>query len=180
MLEYRSGIFYNQTIDPQGRNLGPTGRWREKSRDPVRTPYQWDNTTWAGFSQGTTQPWLPVHPNYRELNFAEEKRAKRSTYKYWRQLVDLRKEPTFIYGDFESKAVGINTLAYKRSLPNHVTYVVLLNLGSNEDTINVHDIVHGFNDQVEVVLAGAETPYNQGLVIGCISLSPLSIDNEQI
>lgn len=162
MLDYRTGLFFNQTIDPQGKNLGPQGRWREKSRDPVRTPFQWDNTTWAGFSQGTKAPWLPVHPNYHEINLAQQKRAKRSTFKYWRKLVTLREEPTLIFGDYESKALGINVLAFKRSLPQHETYVILLNFGSNEDTINVNDIVDGFGDHVEVVLASPETPYNEG------------------
>lgn len=34
MMDYRFGMFYNQTFDPQARNLGELGNWKERSRDP--------------------------------------------------------------------------------------------------------------------------------------------------
>nr|CAD7451871.1 unnamed protein product [Timema tahoe] len=40
-------ISWEQTVDPPGLNAGPQ-RYQLFSRDPERTPYQWDNTTSAG------------------------------------------------------------------------------------------------------------------------------------
>lgn len=115
MQEYRSGIFYNETFDPQAINLGVEGRWREKSRDPVRTPFQWDNSTWAGFSEGLTKPWLPVHPNYQEINLARQKVTNRSTFKFFRQLIEFRKNDTLLFGDYNSTVLGTNNVfAYSR------------------------------------------------------------------
>ena len=45
-----------QYQDPQGINLGI-------SRDPERTPMQWDAPRYAGFSR-STETWLPVAPDY--------------------------------------------------------------------------------------------------------------------
>ena len=36
------------------------------SRDNSRTPFQWDDSENAGFTEG--KPWLPVNPNYTEIN----------------------------------------------------------------------------------------------------------------
>ncbi len=62
---------YKETVDPAGCNAGPA-RYFLKSRDPERTPFQWDSTTSAGFSN-STKTWLPVHPNYKTLNLAAQK-----------------------------------------------------------------------------------------------------------
>ena len=40
-------ISYEDTVDPAGRNAGPD-RYQLFSRDPCRTPIQWDNTTSSG------------------------------------------------------------------------------------------------------------------------------------
>ena len=40
-------ISYEDTQDPAGCNWGPD-RYSEFSRDPARTPMQWDNTSFAG------------------------------------------------------------------------------------------------------------------------------------
>ena len=43
------------------------------SRDFERTPMQWDNSDFAGFSK-SNRSWLPVSPNFKDLN------VKVSTY----------------------------------------------------------------------------------------------------
>lgn len=40
-------IRWDQTVDTRGRNLGPDYYW-ELTRDPERTPMQWDDTVSAG------------------------------------------------------------------------------------------------------------------------------------
>lgn len=118
MLDNRNGIPFDLTVDPKARNLGPSGIWKEKSRDPQRTPFQWDNSMWAGFSHGGSPnaTWLPIHPNYKYINLKAQKSAKRSTYKFYKELAALRKHPTFVNGNFSAKVVGENqnVLAYTR------------------------------------------------------------------
>ena len=81
--------------DPQEalRSLQPL------SRDNSRTPMQWDDSPNAGFTTGT--PWIRVNPNYRDLNAAKDLAAPDSVYRYYQQLIRIRKEnDVMAYGDF--------------------------------------------------------------------------------
>ena len=70
-----------------------------KSRDNARTPMHWDDSAQAGFTTGT--PWLPVNPNYTEINAASQVNDKDSVFSYYKQLIRLRKEiPVIVDGAF--------------------------------------------------------------------------------
>jgi len=72
------------------------------SRDNARTPVQWDSSKNAGFTTGT--PWLPLNPNYKKINVAEQEKDPESVLSYYKKLTALRKNPeykeTMVYGDF--------------------------------------------------------------------------------
>ena len=58
-------------------------------RDPERTPMQWDATQNAGFS--SSEPWLPLPPDYRERNVAAQRDDPASLFSLYRRLIRLRK-----------------------------------------------------------------------------------------
>lgn len=72
------------------------------SRDNARTPMQWNDSEYAGFTTGT--PWLAMNENYKEINVAEQENRADSVLAYYRKLVALRKNEeyrqTFIYGSY--------------------------------------------------------------------------------
>lgn len=72
------------------------------SRDNARTPVQWDSSKNAGFTTGT--PWLPLNPNYKKINVAEQEKDPESVLSYYKKLTALRRNPeykeTMVYGDF--------------------------------------------------------------------------------
>jgi oligo-1,6-glucosidase len=59
------------------------------SRDNARTPMQWDDSENAGFTNGT--PWFKVNPNYPDINVAKDLKAEKSVFKYYQELIRLRK-----------------------------------------------------------------------------------------
>ncbi len=72
---------------------------RARSRDNGRTPMQWDASPNAGFTTG--RPWLPVNPNYPEVNAASQVDDPASVFSYHRDLIRLRHdEPVVALGDF--------------------------------------------------------------------------------
>ena len=70
-----------------------------RGRDNARTPMQWSAEENAGFTQG--KPWLPVNPNYREINAQAALADPGSVFYYYQALIALRKRyPVFQDGIF--------------------------------------------------------------------------------
>ena len=86
------------------------------SRDNARTPVQWDDSKNAGFTQGT--PWIPVNPNYKEINAKAELEDPDSVFYYYQKLIALRKQyPLIVYGKYELLlAEDENLFVYTREL----------------------------------------------------------------
>ncbi len=72
---------------------------RLRSRDNARTPMQWDRTRSAGFTAG--EPWIPVNPNYSEINAADQLGDPDSVLAHFRAVIALRhSDPVVAHGDF--------------------------------------------------------------------------------
>lgn len=71
----------------------------QKSRDNSRTPMQWNQEIYAGFSKGT--PWLEVAQNYPQINAALAVDTPDSVFYFYKQLIELRKQvPVISEGDY--------------------------------------------------------------------------------
>lgn len=71
-----------------------------KGRDNARTPMQWDDSAYAGFS--TTNPWIMVNPNYTKINARDQVNREDSVFKYYQKLIKLRHESELIvYGTYD-------------------------------------------------------------------------------
>ncbi|MCE2595451.1 alpha,alpha-phosphotrehalase [Motilimonas cestriensis] len=71
----------------------------QKSRDNARTPMQWDNSQYAGFSQG--KPWLDVANNYPQINAEQALADQHSVFYFYQRLIELRKTvPVITSGDY--------------------------------------------------------------------------------
>lgn len=73
------------------------------SRDNARTPFQWTDGDNAGFTKG--RPWLPLNPDYTEINAKDQMGRQDSVYSFYRSLIALRQNPlyadTVVYGRTE-------------------------------------------------------------------------------
>lgn len=152
-------ISWDDTKDPWACNANPEN-YSDISRDPARTPFQWDGSTNAGFNVDSS-PWIPIHPDYRIHNLDLQMKANASHFKFYKRLLELRKTETFIDGDFVSKALTANVLGYSRSL-NNETFVVLINLGSQNETVNVNDLTVKLEGESEILIASSSSRFNVG------------------
>jgi len=72
--------------DPVGIHYWPL----PVGRDGCRSPMQWNEEEYAGFS--LAQPWLKVHPNHTLRNVSAQKYDPESLFHFVRRLIHLRKE----------------------------------------------------------------------------------------
>jgi len=98
-----------------------------KSRDNARTPMQWNNHKFSGFSE--VDPWLNLNPNYKEINIASQIDDKDSIWTHYQNLFELRKSSkyreTIIYGtwkliDFENDKI----ITYLRNDHNYTLLII--------------------------------------------------------
>lgn len=105
-------ISYEDTLDPSGCQMGPD-RYDQFSRDPARTPMQWDDTFNAGFSTAE-RTWLPMGENYPTVNVKLQKENLISHLNIYRTLVALRKEPSIQYGNTSFPIVDADAFTIMR------------------------------------------------------------------
>lgn len=112
---------------------------RARSRDNSRTPMQWDNTNYAGFSDA--EPWLAVNNNYQSINAASELKNPNSIFYFYQKLIELRHtKPIITHGIFDLVEGNENdeeVFAYTRKSEGE-TLLVVANFTS-------HDVNHQYN-----------------------------------
>lgn len=87
-----------------------------RSRDNSRTPMQWTDERYCGFSD--TKPWIPVSDNFEKINVKKQKQDRDSILEFYKKLIMLRKEKEVIArGNIEFMEVeNDGVLAYTRCL----------------------------------------------------------------
>jgi alpha-glucosidase len=109
--------------DPVGHNLGA-----EFSRDPARTPMQWDAGHAAGFTTGN--PWLPLSPDHQRTNVAAQSEDAASVLNLYHRLIKLRRdEPALMIGSYAALPAEGDFMAYLREVEGS-RFMIVLNLGA--------------------------------------------------
>lgn len=94
-----------------------------RSRDNSRTPMQWTDERYCGFSK--TEPWIPVSDNFDKINVERQKQDKNSILKFYKKLIMLRKEKEVIAkGNIEfMETENADVLAYTRCLGKQQLFI---------------------------------------------------------
>jgi len=117
--------------DPWERNEPGLGL----SRDPSRTPFQWDASPQAGFTRG--EPWLPLAPDWPARNADALARDPTSILTLHRRLIAVRRRHRALsIGAFRLITVADRVLVYERSFGRE-RILVALNFGPEPHGIEV-------------------------------------------
>jgi len=110
----------------------------QHSRDPQRTPMQWDTSPNAGFCPPEVQPWLPVASDYHTYNVAVEQQETHSFLTLVRALLTLRRSsPALSVGSQRSlEQPNPACFVYLRQ-HGRQRYVVALNFSAHEQVVSL-------------------------------------------
>ena len=146
-------ITWEETVDNKGCNCGPELYLEpDCSRDPERTPMQWNDSLNAGFSSAE-KTWLPVNKNYISLNVEEQRGMADSHLEIYRRLVALRRNISTT-GKFET-FVYREVLAFAMVDDESQTHVTVINFGDVDQIVDLSGIFHDAYDMGYIVVAGA-------------------------
>ncbi len=128
--------YFASAIDSGGDEAAVLAALGSMSRDNGRTPMQWDGTAHAGFTTGT--PWLPVNPNYPDINAAAQITDPGSVFRHYQRLIALRHDlPVVSHGDFTMLLPDDeHVYAFTRRLDD-VELLVLANFSSSVATVDL-------------------------------------------
>lgn len=117
------------------------------SRDNARTPMQWDDSPYAGFTTGT--PWIKANPNYPEINVAHDLKDSNSIFHYYQKIIRLRKENLImIYGDYQLILEDDEYIySYLRTL-NKDRLLIILNFFSSKTMFNLPEDINYKNKKL--------------------------------
>jgi alpha-glucosidase len=122
---------------PQERVVDPQGvRTPGLSRDPARTPMQWDGSHAAGFTSG--EPWLPIADDYAIRNVEAQRGDPRSMLSLTRRLLELRRSSLALsIGDYSPIDVEDRHLLAFVRVHGPQRMLVLLNFGADELSLDL-------------------------------------------
>lgn len=147
--------------DPYEKNVPGLGL----GRDGARTPMQWDDGPFAGFS--TVEPWLPLAPDFTEVNVKAEQGEAGSMLTLTRALLALRRgHPALSVGSWLPLSAAGDLLAYIRQGDGE-SFLVALNLGGEPLSAVFADL--SVRGEVRISTAG---PREGEAVRGSIDLRP--------
>ncbi len=116
--------------DPQGVNQPEIAHLI--SRDPCRTPMQWEASANAGFTAPDIQPWLPLSLDYAQHNVAVQSADPHSMLNFFCALTALRRSsPALTIGSYTPVNTAVeNLFAYTRTHGPERLLIVLNFAGS--------------------------------------------------
>lgn len=154
----------DQSQDPN--NAG--GVRADESRDNERCPMQWDSSINAGFTENK-KAWLPVNPNYYNVNVESQKKIPTSNYNFYKKMSQLRKTDTLKNGDLQTYNITKSIYILKRSLLERESYVVVMNFGSETETVVLSNVMKNLKDELYVYLGSENSAYDTGSIVSTVS-----------
>lgn len=120
--------------------------WR-LSRDNSRTPMQWDDSNFGGFSK--SKPWININPNYKTINVKNQIHDEYSILNFYKTMIKIRKSnEALIYGEYKLILEDDkNIYAYKRVLGSD-EFIIITNMSNEKVMYNYKDIKLNYENLV--------------------------------
>ncbi|KAI5460441.1 glycoside hydrolase superfamily [Mariannaea sp. PMI_226] len=163
--DIESSNFYAEAVDSgdEKRIQDTMHGLQIMARDHARIPFQWDDSPNAGFTDGTSKPWMRVHDDYPRINVANQTEDPNSILNFYRKALRVRKQhrDLFVFGSFKLlDPADEQTFAYVKEFPVNTQdqrsgkkrrAVVVLNMSQEEkECLNVSKALGCSPDEVHL------------------------------
>lgn len=102
---------------------------QKMTRDQARTPMQWSDSDYGGFSN--VKPWMIVNPNYSYINVSHQQVDNNSILNFTKLCIELyKKDPCFAFGQIEPLYLEHKQLLAFRRFNESTEYVVYINMSN--------------------------------------------------
>ena len=92
------------------------------TRDNARTPLQWDDSEYAGFTTG--HPWLKINANKSFINVKSEQEDEDSILNFYKKMIQLRKSSTALTtGSYRKVAAPNDVYIFTRESKEERLYI---------------------------------------------------------
>lgn len=168
----KTDITWEETQDPSACNAGKE-KYQSRSRDPVRTPFQWNFQYNAGFSNAN-KTWLPIHEDYINTNLLVEQHQSESHYKVYRALTTLRNTSDALkFGSLSVDVINNNILYILRKTGGEAVTLLINFSKDKQEKVDLTRVLTGFkNGVIKVASVGSELRQNQTVELNNISIPP--------
>lgn len=123
-------------------------------RDPQRTPMQWNDEKFAGFSN--SEPWLPIGNGYKENNVKIQQQDENSLLWLYKKLINLRSnEPALYIGDYIPVGIENNVISFIRKYKND-RFLIAVNLSNQKE-----EFIPEFSFKGKIIIAANDAQENK-------------------
>jgi len=123
--------FYQLAIDAGKTPNEALAEGNNHNRDKSRSPMQWDNSKYAGFTTG--KPWIKVNDDFKEVNVQQCSLHENSILNTYKALLKLRNnEKTLQYGRYEKLELVENRIQFTRTYEGD-KITVIINFGDEKN-----------------------------------------------
>lgn len=149
---------------PKHKTKDPFAAPDGTGRDVARTPMQWSDDKFSGFSEH--EPWLPLSKDFKQQNVKTMGEDPFSILNLYRHLLKLRNNvQTFKYGSYWSLNLGDNLFGYVRE-NDMERYMIILNF-SDQPVAATSKALRG-----QVILSTYMDKFHYSRVYGGLRLRP--------
>ncbi|XP_071037398.1 alpha-glucosidase isoform X3 [Parasteatoda tepidariorum] len=139
---------------------GKYPNWVTNSRDPMRTPMQWNCEKNAGFSTSDT-PWLPVNTSCIFKNVEVERKDPFSFLNNFKKLITIREEPAILFSSLVYPVVNEKLFSVLRSVVGAKCFLLLLNMSSEPLRADMTTLSSNLPQKAILELTNCEKYYTQ-------------------
>ncbi len=116
-----------------GEEIGMTG---SKPDPDIRTPMQWKDSEFAGFS--SVEPWHQVNANYSDFNVEDQQKDENSLWYVYRKMISLRQEhPALRRGTTQILKCGNDDVLAILRVYEDDAVLVIYNFGNDIQNIEI-------------------------------------------